>query len=81
MGHRIGEDGPDGQPGDGRDAAEGAGTEELLPDGDSNIEVDLSRDSGSLQYLIQPLGALARSSAQLSKDDLARPFARLPPVL
>jgi len=81
VGHRIGEDGPDGQPGDGRDAAEGADKEELLPDGDSDIEVDLRRDSGSLQHLIEPLGALARSSAQLSKHYLARLFARPPPVL
>src|SRR3712207_7382217 len=49
MGHRIGQDGPDGQPGDGRDAAEGADKEELLPDGDSDVGVDLSRDPGSLR--------------------------------
>jgi hypothetical protein len=59
MGHRIGEDGPDGQPGDGRDAAEGTDKEELLPDGDSDVGVDFSRDSCSLQYLIEPFGALA----------------------
>src|SRR3712207_9244955 len=73
MGHRIGQDGPDGQPGDGRDAAEGADKEKLLPDGDSDIGVDLSRDPGSLQHLAQPLRALARAPRQLAEYDPARP--------
>jgi hypothetical protein len=35
--------------------------------------MEFHRDSGPLQHVVQPFGARARSSAQLSKDDLPWP--------
>ncbi len=73
MGDRIGQDSADGQPGNGGDAAEGADKEELLPEDDPDSVMELHRDPSRLQHVMQPFGALARSSAQLSKHDSARP--------
>ena len=72
MGRRIGQDSPDRQPGDGRDAAEGADKEKLLPEDGLNIGVDLRRDPGSLQRVAQLLSALARAPRQFAEYDLAR---------
>src|SRR5918994_1907111 len=72
MGDRIGQDSPDGQPTDGRDAAEGADKEKLLPEDDPNIGVDLRRDPGSSQHVVQLLSALARAPRQFAEYDLPR---------
>src|SRR5918999_3512477 len=72
MGDRIGQDSPDGQPTDGSYAAEGADKQELLPEDGLNIGVDLCRDPGSLQHVVQLLSALARAPRQFAEYDLAR---------
>src|SRR5918998_6053979 len=70
---RVGKHGSDGQPADGRDAAEGADEEELLPEDGPDVGADLRRDPGPLQGLAQPVRALALAPAQLPEHDLPRP--------
>src|SRR5215218_4283634 len=73
MGDRIGQDRPDGHSGKGRNAAEGADEEELLPDGDPDVGMDFRGDLSSLQHAMQPFYARTRSPGQLSQYDLPRP--------
>src|SRR5918997_2642957 len=72
MGDRIGQDSSDSQPTDGSYAAEGADKQELLPEDGLNIGVDLCRDPGSLQHVVQLLSALAHAPRQFAGDDLPR---------
>ena len=73
MGDRIGQDSPDGHSGKGCNAAEGADEEELLPDGDPDIGMNLCGDLSSLQHAMQPFYARTRSPGQLSEYDLPWP--------
>ena len=72
MSDRIGQDSPDGHPGKGRDAAEGADEEELLPDGDPEVGMNFCGDLSSLQHAMQPFYTRTRSPGQPSQDDPPR---------
>src|SRR5215203_1004840 len=70
MSRLICQDGPDGHSGKGRDAAERADEEELLPDGDPDIGVDFCGDLGSLQHVLQSFYARTHPTAQRFQYDL-----------